>query len=97
MAIDTDGKLTRTQLDRRDDGRYSATLKLIAWNVNELRALASVLYGSPMGRQAGTQLAEAVRDAMGELQPLETLQIAQEAAGGVSPPDVGTDTSETDE
>jgi hypothetical protein len=96
VAIDTDGKLTRTQLDVRDDGRYSITLKLIAWHANELRALASVLYGSPMGRNAGYQIAEAVSDAMAEPEPPESPQIALDAADGQTPRDVGTDTSEND-
>lgn len=50
----------KTQVDVRNDGRYTVTVKLIGWELNELRALGRALMRSPMGRAAGEQVLQRV-------------------------------------
>ena len=61
-------KTVKVQLDRRHDGRYSVTVKLVAWSLNELRGFASLLLRGPMGRRAGEQLFEALEEMAETLQ-----------------------------
>ena len=64
IIIDKTTKTKETiqvQVDKDKTGRYSVTLKLIAWNINELRALTSMLTLNPMGRHIANKLGPALQ------------------------------------
>jgi len=49
---------TKVQIDRRNDGLVTMTIKLVGWDLNRLRALISGITLHPMGRQVGGQMAK---------------------------------------
>ena len=53
-------KTSKATIDKRTDGRYSVTLKLVAWELNELRALIAALQLNPMGQWIAVKLAPAL-------------------------------------
>lgn len=55
-------KETKVQIDRRNDGHYSATIKLIGWDLNMLRAFISANYLSVPGRHMALQMAAGLQD-----------------------------------
>ena len=76
-------KEVKVQFDTRQDGRFSVTVKLIAWTTNELRGFLMALYHHPMGRNAAEQIAAGMAE------------IAREHASGDSPEPVEGDTTDT--
>jgi len=50
----------KVQIDRRHDGNYTATVKLVAWELNYLRGLARTLTVNPFGRDIASGLATAL-------------------------------------
>ena len=51
----------RVQLDHRKDGRISVTLKLVAWDMNQIRAFGAQLLRGPVARQVGEKLFHALQ------------------------------------
>ena len=58
----------KVQIDRRHDGAYTATVKLIGWDLNYLRGLIRTLSINPFGRTIGHQLGAALVDDMAALE-----------------------------
>ena len=48
---------TKVQVDHRNDGLITMTIKLVGWDLNRLRALISGITMHPMGRQVGGTMA----------------------------------------
>lgn len=63
-------RTVNVQIDRRQDGRISSTVKLIAWDLNELRALIAQLQLSPLGRWVAQELGPALQAELKELRAL---------------------------
>ena len=59
----TKAKKARVQIDRRQDGTFSVTVKLLEWKLNELRGLVSMLYLNPMSRHIAVELGPALEKA----------------------------------
>lgn len=53
----------KINVDARTDGRYTVTLKLIGWDLNDLRGLAANLSLSFFARKISGVLGEAVEEA----------------------------------
>jgi hypothetical protein len=54
----------KVQIDPRKDGRYTATIKLVAWDLNRLRGLIQNMtmtaFGRDIGREVGQKLVESI-------------------------------------
>ena len=48
---------TKVQVDHRNDGLITMTIKLVGWDLNRLRALISGITMHPMGRTVGGTMA----------------------------------------
>jgi len=53
---------TKVQIDRRNDGLITMTIKLVGWDLNRLRALISGITLHPMGRHVGGQMAKQLEE-----------------------------------
>lgn len=67
----------KVQIDARQDGRYTATIKLIGWDLNRFRALISNLSLMPYGRQISQALGKKLVGVL-EAQQAEAAQLAAE-------------------
>lgn len=67
----------RVQIDPRKDGRYTTTVKLVAYDLNRLRAVAGGLRVLPVGRQIGEAVLVELEDVLIGLEA-EARQLAAE-------------------
>lgn len=54
----------RVQIDRRNDGDYTATVKLVAWPLNRLRGFIQNVSLVPFGRDIARELGGALLEAL---------------------------------
>ena len=64
-------KEIKVQIDRRQDGRFSVTVKLIAWDLNYLRGLIQQMYMTVSGRAIARELAAGLEDDLREIRDRE--------------------------